>query len=246
MTRLAVAAVSLLDGTRINDTAAERMVAASLIKLPILLTVLDLVDAGALSLDRSLPIAPAHRVGGSGWLGARTDLPEVALSTLVTAMVDASDNTATNVLIAAVGMDAINVTCQQLGLSSTRLARRMMDVDAARAGRENYTSAADVVTLLEKLARGTILTPATRRVALDALLGQQIKGRLDRHLPDGLVLAHKTGELVGIRHDAGILLRDRTPLAVVAVLSVDGPDDESADTLVADRAREVYAELGLT
>ena len=88
---------------------------------------------------------------------------------LATFMIGVSDNGATNVLIERVGMERVNARLDALGLRETRLRRKMMDVAAARAGRENTATPRELASLLSKLESGDVLDPAHTRSCLEAL-----------------------------------------------------------------------------
>ncbi len=212
-------------------------VAASLIKLPILLAVLRAVDAGSLRLDAELPLDARHRVGGSGWL-TDADVRSASVETLARAMIDSSDNAATNVLLDALGYGEVDAAAAAAGLSGTTLGRHMMDAAARAAGRENLITAHDACAALAALVTGTLLAPASRALAASALRDQHTPGVLPELVPAGCVLGHKTGELDGVRHDAGVLWRDGAPLVAVAVLGTGGSD---ADLLAQTRAAAVTA-----
>jgi len=251
--RLGVLAEDLGTGERVALAADRTFTSASVIKLPVLVTVLDRVESGAWSLDARLTIRPTDRVGGTGIIAHLADVHELSLRDLLMLMIVLSDNTATNVLIDAVGLDAVNAWCTRTGLTRTVLARRMLDLAARERGAENVTSPADVAALLAALARGELLGEQATGFALDVLTRQQVNDRLPRHLPAGVRLAHKTGELAGIRHDAGLVLPpDRSPLVIVAL--TEGFTDPHSATdaggpaadLVAEVGRVVYAASGLT
>src|ERR1017187_4665308 len=82
---------------------------------------------------------------------------QVTLRDLATMMVAVSDNSATNVLIDRVGMDNVNAMLDSLGLAHTRLHRKMMDLDAAKQGRENISTPREMMMLLEAIYRGKML-----------------------------------------------------------------------------------------
>ena len=159
-------------------------------------------------------------------------------------MIAVSSNEATNELLDVVGLAAVQQTCGALGMASTVVARRMMDLEARAEGRENLTTAADVLLLLRQLADGSLLSTTTQAFAMECLLAQEFD-RLP--VPAGLRFAHKTGELAGVRHDAGILLdgADAPTAVVVALLSeLDlGDDDETPADLFHDAAEALSAGL---
>ncbi|MGH9798453.1 MAG: serine hydrolase [Candidatus Polarisedimenticolia bacterium] len=135
--------------------------AASTIKIPVLLSPLRLAQEGTIDRHRPIPIDPAARVEGGGVLETWSEpYPALSAAHLAALMMDFSDNFATNLLIDRVGMDRIGIDLRAWGLRDTRLRRRMMDLEAARAGRENVTTPRDLVTLLERLHGGGILDAA--------------------------------------------------------------------------------------
>jgi len=144
---------------------------ASLIKVLVLAGLLKQADRGSLSLDEALDVRPGDLVEDSGmvereWLPAR-----MTLWRLAEGMITLSDNAATNLLIRRIGMGRIQALACDLGLKSTRLRREMMDLQARARGEENLTSASDMVVLLDEIWHGSLLSPASRALALQLLLG---------------------------------------------------------------------------
>lgn len=213
-------------GEAIEVAPDHPFTAASLIKLPILATALD----SGLPFDERLPVRPA--VAGSGVLAHLADVGDMSVRDLLTLMIAVSDNTATNVLIDRIGREEVNAWCARHGLTATVLARHMMDLEARARGLNNLTSAADVASVLSRLADSPF--------AVRALEAQQFNDRLPRHLPPEFRLAHKTGELSGVRHDAGIVYPPAGPPVVVAALT-EGITDGAG--LIAECGRLVFSAL---
>jgi beta-lactamase class A len=207
--------------------ADEVVTAASTIKVPILAAALHEVDAGRLDLAQPNAIPP-RRTGGSGVLQALPHLHTLTLADLLTLMIIVSDNTATNVVIDLIGMERVNQFCAGAGLNGTVLRRKMMDADAVRLGLENTTTAHDQAKLLGALAWRNLLPAPLRAFALQALERQQFNDGLPSLLPDGVIVAHKTGELPGVRHDVGVITGTNGRQAAVAVL-LSGVDAEPLD-----------------
>jgi beta-lactamase class A len=231
--RLHVAAWELgVEDGRFLIRGDEAVSAASTIKVPILAAVLKEVSSGQLQLERPIPI-PARRAGGSGVLQAMTGIDTLTLADLLTLMVIVSDNAATNTIIETTGMGPINAFCAELGLRGTVLRRLMMDMEAARRGLENTTTALDQSRLLEALAGDTLLAEPLRTFAIRTLAGQQFNDALPSLLPEDAHVAHKTGDLPGVRHDVGIITAASGRRAVVSVL-VTGLDGAPATTRAGD------------
>ena len=213
-------------------------VAASIIKLPILACALETVAAGELSLDEQITVTQRDIVGGSGSIQSRGAGVSYSVDELLRAMIAQSDNVAANLIIGRLGMDAVNETCTVLGLTQTALARLMMDTDAQARGLENYTSARDAATVLQRLAAGTIATPELCERARGYLLAQEdMRGIVEGVTGDASV-AHKTGSLANAQHDAAIVYAERP--YVLTVLTQD-LEREQALALERDISSAIYA-----
>lgn len=187
---------------------------ASLIKTPIMLCALEEVEKGHLSLDTRIPVLACHHVGDEA--PVIKDGTDVPLSVLLEYMITDSNNSATNVLIDLLGMDKVNAFSQRIGLRDTILRRHMLDYESARQGRENRTSASDMLRLYTLLYGGEVLTPFMCETALPILLRQHDKELLMFANP-AQKAAHKTGGLSDIAHDAGILYGENRTLVFAAL-----------------------------
>jgi len=183
--------------------AEHKVVSASTIKTPIMLTALSRVQTGTLKMNQMLPVYAPEVLADTEVFDHGE--PEYTLEELITWMIINSDNTATNVLIEFLGTDAVNAYCGTLGLKSTVLERKMLDWDAIRAGRNNYISASDLLVVFSKLYHQSILTPELCGLALRILKQQRDFSSAFRYICDSdLTAAHKTGGLNYLNHDAGI------------------------------------------
>ena len=217
--------------------ATVRRTAASLIKLAVLVTAFDAVSAGSLSLGEHMTVAQGDIVGGAGDIQAKGAGVTYTVDELLHAMIAQSDNTAANLIVGRLGMDAVNDECSRLHLDQTRLCRLMMDEAARQAGRENVTSARDVAVLLRRIAAGTVATPELCERARAYLLDQRDTAGIVQGLPAGVQVAHKTGSLDGVQHDAAIVYGDRP--YVLAVLT-QGMEREAALGLMRDVSAAVW------
>lgn len=207
----------LESGETLAWRAEERFPAASVIKIPILVEALRQAQAGGLRLDERIAVRKADMVGGFGILKDLGSVEALSLLDLLTLMIIVSDNSATNLCIDRIGMDAVNALAASLGLGGTALQRKMMDMPARERGLDNFTTPADAARLLELVATERVLTPGGSRQALEILARQQVNDRLPLLLPPGVQVAHKTGELAGIRHDVGIVWTTRSRVVVAAL-----------------------------
>jgi len=199
--------------------------AASLAKLPILVEVAHQVELGHLAWETRYTVAEAACVNSTGVLADLLPGLQLTLHDLAHLMITISDNTAANILLNLVGMQAINVTMQQLGLTSTWFERKFIDFEARKAGRDNWTTAGDMALLLSYLSAGSL---PDHEHLLNILLCQNDRTLLPAYWGEEVPFAHKTGELPGILHDAGILYppdMTSTPFIIIVMTSemVDEP-----------------------
>ena len=164
--------------------------------------------------------------------------PTLSIRDYAVLMVTLSDNTATNVLIDRLGMDRIAARMQGLGLDATKLRRHMMDTAAARRGDENVSTPDELVRLLKAMNDGM-------PQAIE-LLKKPKENRLRKGLPEGVASADKSGELEGVRVDAGIVFAKNRPyaLCVMTTFLKDEAEGERAIEAMSRAAYEYFSRLG--
>lgn len=235
-----VSYVSLVDSRdRCSVGGDEPRVAASVIKLAVLAEVLDQAGGGFHPLEEPLQVQESDIVAGTGvvqGMGAGTVL---TVGELAGYMISESDNTAANILIDAVGMDAVNENARKLGLDNTALKRKMMDEQAIAEGVENMMSANDAARILELTYKGGLVDAKMSAFALDTLKAQGIAGGIGAGLPPGIPVAHKTGSLANIENDAAIVLAERPYVLVVMASGGSG----NAMQLASDASAIVWAHV---
>lgn len=227
--------VGSMDGL-VSINGAVQHSSASMIKLLVLAALLDAAQQGTVDLSADVEVAPEDIVGGSGTVqddGAGT----YALQELARRMIADSDNTATNVIVDLIGMDAVNAEATKLGLSNTVMARKMMDTTAAEQGMQNRMSSDDAATILNLIASGRLVNEQMSELALGFLLQQSVNAGLVDGVPAGVDVAHKTGELVQVEHDGGIVLAAQP---YVLVVMTEGMDNAAGVSLIAQVSRAAY------
>src|SRR5262245_32621031 len=221
--------LDLTSNERIGHLERETFPTASAIKLSIVYELFKQAGEGRIRLDDTLTLDRSKAVGGSGVL-VHMGTPTLSIRDYATLMVTLSDNTATNVLIDRLGMAEIAKRMQQLGLPATKLRRRMMDSAAARRGDENVSTPAELVALLKALQ--------TLPDAI-ALLKLPKENRLRKGLPAGVESADKSGELEGVRVDAGIVFAKNRPY-ILAVMTTYLKDEGEGDRAITEMSRVAY------
>ena len=177
---------------------------ASMIKIFILATTMEMVKDGNLSLDQDLTLHSYDKVGGAGILVGYESGTQIPLRKVLKLMITESDNTATNMIIDLVGMQTINDYIKEKKYSDTALQRKMMDMDAIYAGRENYSSVRDLGEIFTKIYNHKCVNYDCDEVMIEFLLEQTDTECLNSALPN-LRIAHKTGALSGLFDEGGII-----------------------------------------
>lgn len=212
--------------------------AASLIKIPIMAEILRRVKAGQLSLKQRISVKEADKVPFSILSMLETG-NNYSINDLLTLMIVQSDNTAANILIDIVGISAINELLNHLNLESTILRRKMMDFDARKAGKENFTNARDTARLLELLYRGEVVDETTSAYIIEIMKKQLDHCMMRLYIPDETVIAHKTGELDRLSHEAGIVYHEYGDYIFV-VLIWDAASNNLARQSIGQISKTVY------
>ncbi|WP_225409030.1 serine hydrolase [Stigmatella hybrida] len=250
-------AVAYLDLGDSRDTvflgAEAAFHAASTMKVPVMIEFFRQVDAGKLSLDQPVPLANrfASIVDGSPYTLDATEDEDAALyerlgqsvpaSELLKRMITRSSNLATNTLIARVDAKRVTRTLRALGTRSMTVLRGVEDAKAYAKGLNNTATAKDLATLLAALEQGKAASPRSTQAMRDILLAQELNSLIPAGLPPGTPVAHKTGQISGVLHDAAIVYPPCRAPYVLVVLTRDIPEAPVAEALIADLARQVHA-----
>jgi beta-lactamase class A len=232
------AIVDLTSGEQVAARLArEAFPTASAIKVPILYELLKRADEGSLTLDAARTLERSQVVGGSGVLQHLTT-PSLSLRDYATLMMILSDNTATNVVIDAVGMANVTARMKGLGLGDILLRRKMMDDAAVRRGDENVASPASLLKAIELLWKGEGLTPARRDLGRDIM--RLVPGAIRGAVPTRVVVYSKTGSLAGVRAETAIVDLPNAPFSL-AVMTTYLKDDAAGSRAIGDIAGAAFS-----
>ena len=246
----------LATGDSLAYAADRRYHAASTMKVPVLVQVFRDRDAGLLSLDDSLAVTRtfASLVDGSPYdldladdsdstlyarVGGRASIRE-----LVELMITVSSNLATNLLITRVGAERANATAHDLGADSIQVLRGVEDGKAYEAGRNNTTTARDLGRVLAAIADGRAASDSSCAEMLAILGRQRFNEGIPALLPAGTTVAHKTGSITALYHDAAIVTTPAGRRYVIVILTRGLEKEEDAHRLVAELSKIVYEERG--
>jgi beta-lactamase class A len=202
---MGVAIKDLTTGEQFFLHEDEVFAQASSIKIAVLANLYLQAQEGRLKLADLYTVQSSDLVADSDIMNGLTPgVTRVTLHDLATMMVAVSDNSATNVLIDRVGMQNVNTMLDSLGLAHTRLRRKMMDLQAAKEGRENISTPREMMQLLEAIHKGKLLNKEFTADFLK-MLSTNKDSFIPRELPAGLKVANKPGELEAVRNDSGIV-----------------------------------------
>lgn len=225
--RVSVHARDLASGSTLAHDADRIVPAASTIKTLILVAIARALDAGTLSLDTQVTVTEPMRIGGTGvlnWMHQGITLPIRDHAWLMIAI---SDNTASNALIEVAGLDTIQALARELDVPTLDLQRPFMGRNADENPLKNTVTAKGLTDLLTAIWNDTAAS-ADRCAWMRQLHNdQQHRSRLARSLPEGVSYAGKTGTLVGVSHDCGVI-EGPSGTVIISVL-VESDDDKYAD-----------------
>ena len=247
-----VAYIDLGSGDTLYINADSIMHAASTMKVPVMLRLYREADARSLSLDRKLllvnrftSIVDGSRYSLDSAVDSDTSMyhavgDSVTVRELIRHMITRSSNLATNTLIALANPDSVNAMMRSLGATRMRVLRGVEDEKAFEAGQNNTATARDLATLLRALETGRTASPAATAEMRDVLMAQKFNEKIPAGLPPGVRVAHKTGDITAIAHDAAIVYPNGRAPYILVVLTRGIQAEPVADSLIADISRDIY------
>ena len=231
----------------------ELLHAASTMKVPVMVELFRRADAGEIDLDSEIVLRNrfASIVDGSPYsLDAKDDSDPklyesigrpVKVRELLRRMIDASSNLATNVLIELVGAARVQRTIRRLGCRDMLVLRGVEDGKAYRKGLSNRATARDLRVLLASIARDEAASPSACAEMRRILFGQKFKEMIPAGLPPGTRVAHKTGSITRIHHDAAIVYPEQGKPYVLVVLTRGWDEKKESAGVVASAAHLVHS-----
>jgi len=250
-------AKNLDTGETVGIRPSDPVRTASTIKWPILTAVFDHVAAGKAKWSEPLTVTPQDKVSGSGIIGTEfSDGVQLPLRDVAHLMIVLSDNSATNMILERFTADAVNAYLDKIGIKTTRSMRKVRGDGAQLKAAEGWSAAGklpenqkyglgkssplDMVTILEKLERGEIVSPEASKEIIAILKRCQDSAGVRRKLP-GVSIANKTGALDALRSEVALVYSKGGRIAM-AITADDMPKPEwSPDNpgllLIADLAK---------
>lgn len=240
-----------LDGTEELLVDADKPFhAASTMKVPVMIELFRQAQQGLVSLDEPLPVRNQFRsiVDGSPYSlneGDDSDREVYAavgrtmtLAQLCELMITVSSNFAANLLIERLGVDNIRQTVVRLGAEGMQVLRGVEDDKAFQKALNNTTTARALLVLFEHLALGRAVNTETDRRMIAMLERQRFNDGIPAGLSPKIRVAHKTGSITRIQHDAGVVFAERPYVLVILVRGID--DEKKSKALIAAISKALY------
>ena len=253
--KIAFFAKDLKTGQTVAVDADEPVQTASVIKLPIMIEAMYQVTQGKLRLDQQLTLTKDNQVPGSGVLQFMDPGLHLTLKDAMTLMIILSDNTATNLVIDAVGIKNVDDRLAAMGLKNTYLYKKVfkpaegpMPPDQKKFGL-GKTTAREMAQAMESIQRCDLGDKDLCKTMLDILRNQQDRDSVPRYLESGdtseipSAIANKTGALDDVRNDVALVETKSAPI-LISAFTWDNKDqswtpDNAAEVLIAKMAKDV-------
>ena len=241
-----VAGVHVLDLTTGDRFAANDELVfpqASAIKIPILLEFFRRAETDAGILSKRVEMNDEIRTGGSGVLQHLSDGGStLSLEDYAIYMIVYSDNTATNVLIDELGMEAINALSMSLGASNTKLQRKMIQPEESARGNENLSTPRDAARIMERIARCDLPMSKGSCARVREILEIYKGGPIRTPIPRAIPVAFKPGGITGVATVWALVGMPDRPY-VLSVMSNYGGNGGAVVEAVSDAAYQYFSRL---
>ena len=238
------------DGLYINEE--EEFHAASTMKVPVMIELFKQKEAGKINLNDSILLINEFKsiVDGSPYsmdIGDDSDdviygkiNTKVALKDLMYSMITVSSNLATNILIELVDAKKVTATMRNLGADKIEVLRGVEDQKAYDLGLSNSTTAKDLLIIMKAIATNSAGSEADCTEMVRILKDQQFNDIIPHNLPKDVAVAHKTGSITGVHHDAGIVYLPNGNSYVLVLLSKNLTDFDKGTAQLADISKTFY------
>ena len=249
---IAIAWYDLRDGRTLLRNEREVFHAASTMKVPVMLGIFEAISRGALRLDQPVLVRNEFTSiadGSKFSVDAKDDSDaemytmigrEVPLELLVRHMIVRSSNLATNNVIELIGANQVMTLMERIGANDIKVLRGVEDQKAFDAGLNNTTTAYDLMLVLRSLARQRLISAEASKQMIEILAAQEFNTGIPAGLPPGTRVAHKTGDITRIAHDAGIVFRPDGSAYVLVVLTRGFEKLEEANRVIAEISRALW------
>lgn len=230
----------------------ENFHAASTMKTPVMIEVYKQAAAGRFNMTDSITVHNEFKsiMDGSLYsmqLGVDSEEElyhqigkKATIYDIVYPMITRSSNLATNILIDLVGAENTSNTMRDLGAKDIQVLRGVEDQKAFDAGKSNTTTAYDLMVIMEAIANKKAVSEQADKEMFNILADQYFKDLIPANLPEGVVVANKSGFITGVQHDSGIVRLPDGRQYVLVILSKNLKDVEAGKQTSARVSRKIY------
>ena len=249
-------AVAFLDLSNENNSilinADENFHAASTIKIPVMIELYKQQNEGLINLKDSILLVNEFKsiVDGSLYsmdIGDDSDDliynkigTKQMLYDLMVPMITVSSNLATNVLIEIVDAKKVTQTMHDLGAEKIEVLRGVEDQKAYDLGLSNSATAKDLMIIMKAIADGSAGTKEDCEAMLSVLKNQEWNDMIPLYLPENIKVAHKTGSITGVHHDAAIVYLPDGTTYILVLMSKNLTDFDTGTDKLAKISKTIY------
>lgn len=248
----AIAFYDFSDGEKILINEKEVFHAASTMKTPVMIEVFKQAEKGKFNLQDSITVKNEFKsiVDSSLYsmdisVDSGDNLYEYinkkrTIYQLIDVMITVSSNLATNILIDMVSAKNVMETMKALGANDIQVLRGVEDLKAFHLGRNNTTTAYDLMLIFKAIENQEILSEESCKEMLEILKRQEFNNLIPKHLPEGTVVAHKTGSITGVSHDSGIVYTPSGKKYVLVILGKNIAEHERGEHIEAEVSKLIF------
>lgn len=229
----------LNSGTSFGVNENESFIAASMIKIPVLIEAYRQFRQKILSKEELIEIKKVDRVPSCGAAAYIHEGARLTLKDLCILMIILSDNMAANLLIKKLGINNINAAMAKIGLKKTRINRILFDSDAEKSGKQNYFTPYEISDLFEMMWNRSLISQEDSSKMLEIFKLQQVNYKIPYLLSENVCIAHKTGDDAGITHDAGIIY---APNPFILCFAANETDVNETDQFIRQTTKKIFEE----
>lgn len=249
---VAVAFEDLITGDQLFINEKIQMHAASTMKTPVMIEVFKQANEGRFKLADSVVVKNEFKsiVDGSPYsLDIADDSDEViyqkigrqmTIYDLVFQMITMSSNMATNILVDLVGAKNVMKTMKEIGANQIQVLRGVEDLKAYQQGLNNTTDAYDMLLVMKAIALKKVVSIAACDSMIEILSDQQFRKKIPALLPSDIKIAHKTGSITAIDHDAAIVYKTSDHPYILVILTKGIEDHGQAEQLIAQISKLIF------
>lgn len=223
-------------GKYVDIDASVPYPSASIIKIPILIQLFKSIEANQLTIYDEMYTTPYFISEGSGDIQKKSSLTRYTIDDLAKEMITKSDNTATNMLMSAIGgMPDVNAGIRDWGLKNTYINNWLPDIAGT-----NYTTSRDLATMLYNLDNPGFLNINSREYIVDYMSHVENNRLIQAGLDPKALFIHKTGDIGKMLGDAGIVFTPNGKKYIVAILALRPYNSQSGKDFIQSASHMIY------